>query len=159
MSRLPSLGPRGEGWFALQVVLMLGVAILGWLLGPDWHGLALVLAMVLGSAMIAAGVVLGVLGIVVLGQSASPLPHPPAGGELIETGVYGYVRHPIYVGVMAASLGWALLSASFVALAVAGLLMVVLDLKSRREEAWLRQRYPGYAAYARRVARFVPGVY
>jgi protein-S-isoprenylcysteine O-methyltransferase Ste14 len=159
MSRLPSLGPRGEGWFALQVVLMVGVGVLGWLLGPDWDGLLLVLSVVVGSALVAGGVVLGVLGVLGLGQSVSPLPRPSAGGELIESGVYGYVRHPVYVGVMCASVGWALLSASAVALLLAGLLIVVLDLKSRREEAWLRQRYPGYVAYARRVRRFIPGIY
>jgi hypothetical protein len=36
---------------------------------------------------------------------------------------------------------------------------VVLDLKSRREEVWLTQKYPGYAALARRTKKFVPGIY
>jgi len=34
-----------------------------------------------------------------------------------------------------------------------------LDLKSRREEAWLRGHYPEYEAYRRRTHRFIPGAY
>ena len=159
MSRLPALGRRGEGWFALQLVLMGLVALTGWLLGPDWDGVLLVLAIGLGSALVAAGAVVGVLGIYGLGGSLTPWPHPLPGGQLIETGAYAYVRHPIYVGVIAASVGWALLSASVLALGLAVLLIAVLDLKARREEAWLVEHYPGYRTYARRVKRFVPGLY
>jgi protein-S-isoprenylcysteine O-methyltransferase Ste14 len=159
MSRLPALGPRGEGWFALQVGLMLLVGAAGWLLGPDWDGVLLIASIVAGSAMVAAGVVVGALGSLGLGGSLSPWPHPPPGGELVERGVYAYVRHPIYLAVMLAGLGWALVSASLVALGMAALLLVVLDLKARREEAWLRARVPAYAGYARRVKRFVPALY
>jgi protein-S-isoprenylcysteine O-methyltransferase Ste14 len=45
-----------------------------------------------------------------------------------------------------------------VALAAA-LQTVFLDLKSRREEVWLRDRFPGYSEYAHRVRRLVPGLY
>ena len=36
---------------------------------------------------------------------------------------------------------------------------VLLDLKARREEAWLSERFEGYAAYMRRTRRFIPGLY
>jgi hypothetical protein len=36
---LPSLGPRGEGWVALQVVLI-GLALLAGLRGPRWPRIA-----------------------------------------------------------------------------------------------------------------------
>jgi protein-S-isoprenylcysteine O-methyltransferase Ste14 len=42
---------------------------------------------------------------------------------------------------------------------VAVLLAGWLDLKSRREEAWLVERYPAYAEYRARTARFVAGLY
>jgi len=32
-------------------------------------------------------------------------------------------------------------------------------LKSRREEAWLTERFPGYDAYRRRTRRFLPGLW
>jgi len=48
---------------------------------------------------------------------------------------------------------------SIYALVVAIVFTVFLDLKSRREEAWLREQYPGYAEYAAHTKRFVPYVY
>ena len=36
---------------------------------------------------------------------------------------------------------------------------VFFDRKARREERWLRSRFPKYAAYERRVRRFIPGIY
>jgi protein-S-isoprenylcysteine O-methyltransferase Ste14 len=36
---------------------------------------------------------------------------------------------------------------------------VLLRLKAGREERWLREQFPEYADYARRVARFVPGLW
>jgi protein-S-isoprenylcysteine O-methyltransferase Ste14 len=46
-----------------------------------------------------------------------------------------------------------------VALALSVVLAIVLDLKARREEEWLRERFPDYAAYAARTKRFIPGIY
>ena len=49
--------------------------------------------------------------------------------------------------------------ASLVTLVLVGLLAVLFDAKSRREEAWLSAAFPGYEAYRARTKRFVPGVY
>ena len=48
---------------------------------------------------------------------------------------------------------------SWVALGFTVALMVLLEFKSRREEAFLLERFPEYAAYRARVKKFVPGVY
>jgi protein-S-isoprenylcysteine O-methyltransferase Ste14 len=105
------------------------------------------------------GVVIAAVGVRDLGPSLTPLPHPKDDSHLIQTGIYRWVRHPIYVGVIVSALGWALFAASLLALAFTAALAVFLDLKARREEVWLRERYPIYVHYARRVKRFVPGVY
>lgn len=159
MSSLPHLGRRGEGWFGLQVVFLAAVAGAGFLLGPDWNGLLRMATTLIGIALLAAGIALGILGIRELDVSLTPLPHPTDDGRLVEHGIYRRIRHPIYVGVLLSALGWALLTASIVALVLAIGLAVLLDLKARREEAWLDERYPDYAAYARRTRRFVPGIY
>jgi protein-S-isoprenylcysteine O-methyltransferase Ste14 len=77
----------------------------------------------------------------------------------VETGAYRLVRHPIYGGLVAASLGWGLLTASAPALAGAAVLLAFFRLKSAREEAWLVARYPGYAAYRGRTRRMLPFLY
>ena len=56
-------------------------------------------------------------------------------------------------------MGWGLIAASPVTLAMAAVLFVFFDLKSRREEAWLLDRYPAYADYRARTRRLIPLVY
>ena len=98
-------------------------------------------------------------GIDALGPNLSALPAPAEAGELVVSGIYRRVRHPIYAGVIGVALGWAFFVVSPAALVVALALAGWLDLKSRREEGWLLVRYPGYAAYRAGTARFVPGLY
>lgn len=159
MSRLPPLGVHGEGWVTGQVLLLAAVGVAGVVGRPAWDGSALVVAQVVGAALAVLGVVIGVVGVRDLGASLTPLPRPKVGAHLVETGIYGWVRHPLYVGLVLGALGWALFSASLLALVLTLALAVFLDLKARREEAWLREQYAQYAHYARRVRRFVPGLY
>ncbi len=113
-----------------------------------------------------AGAVLAALGglgslaaLASLGRNLSVLPHPKDGAALVATGAYAWVRHPIYVGVLALGAGWALLWGSWAAALAWAALFVLFDLKARREEHLLAQRFPGYGDYLRRVRRFIPGVY
>jgi protein-S-isoprenylcysteine O-methyltransferase Ste14 len=156
--RLPSLGPRGEGWVLLQVVLIVLVAAAAWSLGPDWSGPLRVAGVAVGVSLIAVGLSLIVRGAIDLGGAMTPVPRPRAGAELVETGVYGRVRHPIYGGLIFAAFGAALVQASLVAVASSACLAVVLRLKSGLEERWLDARYPGYAAYRARTPRFIPRI-
>ncbi|MEX2184557.1 MAG: isoprenylcysteine carboxylmethyltransferase family protein [Chloroflexota bacterium] len=158
MSRLPSLGPRGEGWVVLQVLLLLAVAVAGWWSGPDWSGVVRVAGIAFGIMSIAGGLILGARAVVDLGASLTPVPHPRDDAELVEHGVYALARHPIYGGIILAAFGWALLRGSAAALIVAVGLVVFFTLKSAREEFWLRQRFPGYAAYRSRTRRFIPWI-
>jgi protein-S-isoprenylcysteine O-methyltransferase Ste14 len=158
MSRLPALGPRGEGWVAIQFVLFALIAVAG-LAGPVVDGPVRAGLAVAGAVLIAAGGYLAVRGVVDLRESLTALPHPRDGARLIETGSYARVRHPIYGGLVLGATGWALITASPLALAGAVVLLGFFRLKSGREEAWLRERYPGYEAYAGRTRRMLPGLY
>lgn len=157
-ARLPSLGPRGEGWVALQGVLFVAVGAAG-LLGPAWGEPWRTAGLVSGGGLIIVGVVMVVLGIVGLRENLTAVPRPIDDGRLIDSGVYGVVRHPIYTGGIAAALGWGLATASPAALVAAALLGAFLDLKARREEAWLLAAYPAYEAYRARVRKLVPFIY
>ena len=150
MSGLPRLGGRGGGWVALQfgllgVALVLGLTDLsGW--GPAWGGgLRYV-----GMLFVSAAVVVAVLAAVGLGSSLTAMPQPRDGGRLRTDGVYGVVRHPMYLSVLCAVLGWALMTSPRVLLPFAGL-AVVLDLKRQVEEQWLAEAYAEYAAYRMHV--------
>jgi protein-S-isoprenylcysteine O-methyltransferase Ste14 len=79
---------------------------------------------------------------------------------VITTGVYGWVRHPMYLGATLMFVGGPLVagaaSALIVGLPVTGLLAV----RSLDEEALLTRELPGYEEYRRRVRyRLVPFVW
>jgi protein-S-isoprenylcysteine O-methyltransferase Ste14 len=159
VSRLPALGPRGEGWVLIQIALFWLVIATGIGFAGAWTQEARSVTTVVGVMLGLAGLALALRGLVDLRGALTPLPRPRDGAELVETGVYGLVRHPVYGGLVIAASGWGLFTASLVALATAALLLGFFRLKSSREEAWLRERYPGYEAYAARTRRMLPGIY
>lgn len=142
----------------IQGFILLAIALAG-TRGPAWEGAARIATTVLGGALLLAGGLLAARGVVDLRESLTALPHPREDGQLIERGAYRLVRHPIYGGLVLGSVGWGLVVASPAALVGALLLLVFFDLKSRREEAWLLDRYPAYAAYQARTRRMVPFVF
>lgn len=124
-----------------------------------WAGSAALVSVGLGLMVGMFGAILGLWGLGGLGRNLTILPRPKDDSRLVTDGPYRIVRHPIYCGVILGSLGWALLWASpFRALLAIGLFLF-FDIKSRREETWLRHRYPGYAAYARQTRKLIPFIY
>jgi protein-S-isoprenylcysteine O-methyltransferase Ste14 len=158
-TKLPALGPNGEGWFLLQIIFMVLILLAGVFAGSQWSGGLRFAAAVAGGVLILGGLFLAWFGIRDLDRSMSPMPRPRDAAVLIQDGVYRRLRHPIYAALILIATGWSLLMASFLALGLAIALALVLDLKARREEIWLRDRYPGYAEYAAHTKRFVPGLY
>jgi protein-S-isoprenylcysteine O-methyltransferase Ste14 len=158
VTRLPSLGPRGEGWVAIQGVL-LGLVVVAGGVGPAWAGGSRAVLAGAGVALMAMGGLLGARGLFDLRDALTALPHPRDGASLVDSGAYRLVRHPIYGGIVVGSAGFGLLMASPLAIAGAIVLLAFFRLKSAREEAWLEARYPGYAAYRDRTRRMLPYLY
>jgi protein-S-isoprenylcysteine O-methyltransferase Ste14 len=153
-------GARGEWYVVVQFILLGLVLVAPWLAAAaawpaPWAGLA----RVLGVLLLVAGAGLAGAGLLSLGRHLSPLPHPKADAVLVDTGVYGLVRHPIYSGLILGCLGWALVHNSLLTLVLAALVFVFFDVKARREERALAAHLPGYAEYCRRVHRFIPFIY
>ncbi len=89
-------------------------------------------------------------------------PAPRAGGRLVASGPYRWIRHPMYSAVLAcavAAAGAVTPGASRPAWLAVALLAAVLAAKAGLEEAWMLQAHPGYAAHRARSWRFVPGLY
>jgi protein-S-isoprenylcysteine O-methyltransferase Ste14 len=159
-SRLPSLGKRGEGWFAIQLVLM-GLVGLAALVHVYWPDSVAGVFGILGLALIALALALFAFAAVSLlvARAVTVFPRPREQSALAQHGVYRIVRHPVYGAVLLIALGWSLALAPL-GLIPTALLAVVFDLKARIEEAWLSERHADYAAYRERTPRrFVPGVY
>jgi protein-S-isoprenylcysteine O-methyltransferase Ste14 len=156
--RLPDLGPRGEGWVVLQVAVFAVIAASGFV-GPAWDGPLRFAVSSLGLGFIVAGAALCARGIIDIRAHITPFPRPGAGAQLMEHGAFGLVRHPIYGGGVIAAFGWALARASPAAIAAAFGAAIFFDLKSRREEDWLRDRFENYDAYRSRTRKLIPWLY
>ncbi len=143
----------GWAFVAGQVVLLVALVLLpgreDWPT-PSWVWLV-------GQVLVIAGFVLMIVASLRLGRGLTATPVPNARGALITGGLYRYVRHPIYTGVLLIVVGLTLRSGSVVTLAVAVVTVVFFDRKARWEEAQLSDRYDGYTEYAARTPRFVPG--
>ena len=128
--------------------------------GRGWTGAYAVAAYAAGGTLLALGSLLFAAGALRLSTSLTPFPVPRPGGALSADGPYLLVRHPIYGGGILIAFGWTIVFASVAGLLLALVLAGFLDLKSRREELWLAERYDGYEAYRRRTPRrFLPFVY
>jgi protein-S-isoprenylcysteine O-methyltransferase Ste14 len=79
------------------------------------------------------------------------------GHAIVTTGLYAYVRHPMYAGAILLLIGIPLLLGSWYGLALAPVLVVGFAIRAVLEERTLQAQLPGYADYAARVRyRFVP---
>ena len=147
---------RGGLWVVGQGVLLCAVIAGGILWRSQWQSFAFTFCGA-GLLLLAAGC--GIAGTISLGPNLTPFPKPSASSTLVRTGIYGLIRHPLYTAVFCGSVGWALVWQSWPALLAALALAPLFDAKARREERWLRQKFPEYAGYERQVWRFVPWIY
>ncbi|MDD4872941.1 MAG: isoprenylcysteine carboxylmethyltransferase family protein [Kiritimatiellae bacterium] len=154
-------GARGE-WFVVVQIVFMGLVFLGprTVAGqPAWRFPFPQVCMLVGGALMVMGGVLFVAGLVRIGRRLTPLPYPKDKTELIQTGAFALVRHPMYGGGLIFCLGWALYIHGWLTLGYVVGLFVSLDMKARREEKWLTEKFPEYVAYRQRVRKFIPFVY
>jgi protein-S-isoprenylcysteine O-methyltransferase Ste14 len=111
-------------------------------------------------AIVGAGLALVITSALQLGsRSYFSLTRPRTSNVLVRRGIYRYLRHPIYTGVLIVSLDF-FLSRPTLVVGIAYLLMaLVTNVRAGIEEMMLEQRYPEYTEYRRRTKRYVPCVY
>ncbi|MCU7549637.1 isoprenylcysteine carboxylmethyltransferase family protein [Chitinophagaceae bacterium LB-8] len=77
--------------------------------------------------------------------------------QLITTGVYAFVRHPMYLGALLMFLGTPLLLGSYFGIAIGVLVIFLMGLRTLGEEKMLMEEFKDYAAYKQKVRyRFIP---
>ena len=77
--------------------------------------------------------------------------------QVVSTGVYGFVRHPLYLGVLLMLAGMPLLAGSVCGLIISGIALVVLVFRILGEEKMLVNELDGYAEYRQKVKyRLIP---
>lgn len=139
-----------------MVVQFALLGLIFWL--PEWVIVKL-FPSVFASSLKYAGYALLIWAGISLGRNLTPLPKPKTDAQLVTTGVFAWMRHPIYSALMLISFGSSLERGNLIAFALSLCLTILLEFKSRREEAWLCEQFSGYAAYRLRVKKFIPGLY
>jgi protein-S-isoprenylcysteine O-methyltransferase Ste14 len=142
--------------------LIFGGLLIGWRDASwGWLGTRLwprsLIAYWIGVVVLALGLLFAVWARVHLGRNWSGEVTVKEGHELIRSGPYAYVRHPIYTGLITAVLGTAI--ASSTVRAAIGVLIIATSfaVKLRREEAFMRETFPGeYQRYAAQVPALIP---
>jgi protein-S-isoprenylcysteine O-methyltransferase Ste14 len=136
------------GQFALLAPIVLLPGRANWTLPT---GLA-----VTGGVVEVVGLVVLVVAAAALGRGLTPAPLPNEHAQLRTRGLYAYVRHPIYSGLLLFAVARTLTHGGLLVATACVLLIVLINMKARWEEAHLLQRFPDYFSYARRTPRFHP---
>jgi protein-S-isoprenylcysteine O-methyltransferase Ste14 len=114
---------------------------------------------VVGDALVAIGLGLAML-VVIQNSYAAANVTVEAGQKVITTGLYGFVRHPMYVGALIMMVGIPLALDSWWGLVILIPSVIVLVLRILDEEKMLKQELDGYSQYTQKVHyRLVPYVW
>ena len=128
--------PRWMVWAAMAIPL--------WI---RWVG---VLLLVVGGAIV-------IRALHDLGENLTISPSTKDDQQLVTTGAYSWVRHPLYSAVFVESVGVCVVTANWFVSVCAGAFCSLLMYRTRLEEEDLVARFgDAYGAYRRRVGRFLP---
>jgi protein-S-isoprenylcysteine O-methyltransferase Ste14 len=112
-----------------------------------------------GMALFFLGLALAIWARIYIGRNWGMPMTRKAEPELVTTGPYHRVRHPIYTGIILAMLGTALATTPFGLIAVA-VLAAYFIYSATREESYLAEQFPDtYPAYKRSTKMLVPFVF
>ncbi len=128
------------------------------LLSPRNYLFVSATAAVAGNLLCGAGLLLIALAFASLRGAIQIAPEPKRGAQLVETGVYKYLRHPVYTGIIFCVIGLFLRQPSIWVAVVTAMVIIFLFFKARFEEELLLAAYPGYAAYRAKTWGLLPGL-
>jgi protein-S-isoprenylcysteine O-methyltransferase Ste14 len=110
-----------------------------------------------GVAIMIVGLAIAVWARVHLGSNWSGVVTLKEGHELIRTGPYRNIRHPIYTGILIGFLGNAIVNGQVRGLIAVAIIWASFFIKARREEAFLAQEFgPKFDEHTQRTGMFLP---
>ena len=113
-----------------------------------------------GLALNVIGGTLRLAGFLALGRQFSGYVTVQQNHQLVQTGVYRVIRHPMYLGVLLAFPGAALVFRSWVVFPMFLVFAVLLGVRVQQEEKLLAEHFGAeFEAYRRRTWRLIPFVY
>jgi len=146
--------------FVLGQFLLLGsILVAGYIESQGFtsrSGLALT---VLSTFLLAGGAIVLIFAAVAMRQIITPFPAPLKNARLVRRGIYKAIRHPIYSCVVCMTIGYCLSLGAFYSLPLCVVLILFFELKTQREEKYLKERFPEYEEYSRNTKKFIPLIY
>ena len=140
----------------LSLVALIVVSVIDHRFG--WSPVATTISLV-GDVLVAIGLGVSMLVVIQNGYAASTIT-VEAGQKLVSTGLYAFVRHPMYTGTVIMMLGIPLALGSYWGLVFVIPGLIGLAVRIGDEEQLLKQELDGYSEYAQRVHyRLVPHVW
>jgi len=157
---------EGRAAFAVRIVaffLLIGMLV-AYAVNPGWMRR---LDFPLPAAAHWVGFGLGLVGLatwawaqVTLGRQWSAQVQLRGAHQLITSGPYAWVRHPLYAALVGASIAFALVTANWLFVAFGALAIGLLPNRILREEKMMKEAVAGYDAYSAKVRfRIIPGVW
>ena len=114
----------------------------------------------LGVALVVIGVALACWSRHILGRNWSMSVELKQEHELIQTGPYRVVRHPIYTGLLLGFTGTVVAIGEWRGLISIAIFVIFITYKLRVEERWLSELFaPAYGQYKARTKALVPGLW
>ena len=86
-----------------------------------------------------------------LGPNLSPFPRPRPNGNLITSGIYSFVRHPMYYSLILISFGVFITNLTLYFLFLTITLGLIIKLKIKLEEQYLHNKFQNYFLYKDKV--------
>lgn len=111
-----------------------------------------------GATLIAIGLSILLLAGLQLGHSLTANPVPKEKAQLVRTGLYARMRHPIYTGLLIATFGSVLQQPAPVKIGFWVLFILLIWNKAKFEERLLSQKFSDYGAYSKTTGRFFPRI-
>lgn len=121
----------------------------------DWSKLPSFLQLP-GWVFFVGGSLITIVSIFKLDKNLTIFPTPKQDGLLLTNGLYKYIRHPIYSGVILVFLGAALIYLSVFKLVITSFLIILFMVKTTYEEKQLEKKFPEYREYKNHTGRFFP---
>jgi len=109
-----------------------------------------------GLLLAALGVILAPASVIALRNSLSVFPTPKDSAELIQSGIYKYIRHPIYTGILLFTFGFSIFSMSGFRSLIFLSLLILFKFKATYEEKLLQSKFVDYDQYKTTTGMFLP---
>ena len=109
------------------------------------------LSYLVGSLIIIIAFIILLVAIKDLGKNLSPLPRPTNNSNLITTGIYRFMRHPMYCSLILISFGVFITKLSTYYLFLSISLVLIIKFKITLEEQYLNKKFKNYLIYKKEV--------